>query len=101
MRFVASTPHCVDAAHPSTPDCTYRIAWSINPHMVIGAVDPQRAIVQHAGLLRTVRALGAEVETVPFVHGAFDSVFAKDNALYTSTNGLTHALLSQPRYAER
>jgi N-dimethylarginine dimethylaminohydrolase len=101
MRFVASTPHCVDATHSTTPDCTYRINWSINPHMVVGAVDPTRAVLQHAGLIRTVRALGADVVTVPFVHGAFDSVFAKDNAIYTATNGLTHALFSRPRYPER
>jgi N-dimethylarginine dimethylaminohydrolase len=102
MRFVASTPHCVGATHSTTPDCTYRISWSINPHMVIGGVDPQRAVLQHAGLIRTVRSLGADVETVPFVHGAFDSVFAKDNAIYTVTAaGLTHALFSRPRHPER
>lgn len=101
MRFVASTPHCVGATHSTTPDCTYRINWSINPHMVIGGVDPQRAVLQHAGLIRTVRSLGAQVETVPFVHGAFDSVFAKDNAIYTAANGLTHALFSRPRHPER
>lgn len=101
MRFVASTPHCVDATHPVTEDCTYRIAWSINPHMVVGGVNPQRAIKQHAALIRTVRALGAHVETVPFVHGAFDSVFAKDNAIYTNAQGSTRALLAAPRYAER
>jgi N-dimethylarginine dimethylaminohydrolase len=69
--------------------------------MVIGGVDPTRAVLQHAGLIRTVRALGAEVETVPFVHGAFDSVFAKDNAIYTAANDLTHALFSRPRHPER
>jgi N-dimethylarginine dimethylaminohydrolase len=69
--------------------------------MVIGGVDPRRAVLQHAGLIRTVRALGAEVETVPFVHGAFDSVFAKDNAIYTAANGLTHALFARPRHPER
>ena len=61
MRFVASTPHCVDAEHPRTQDCSYRIAWSINPHMVIGGVDTKRAVSQHAALIRTVRALGADV----------------------------------------
>lgn len=69
--------------------------------MVIGGVDPQRAIRQHAALIRTVRALGAEVDTVPFVHGAFDSVFAKDNAIYTTEPGSTRALLAMPRHAER
>jgi N-dimethylarginine dimethylaminohydrolase len=69
--------------------------------MVIGGGDPHRAVLQHAGLMRTVRALGADVETVPFVHGAFDSVFAKDNAIYTAAHGLTHALFSRPRHPER
>lgn len=101
MRFVASTPACVDAAHAPTPDCAYRVAWAINPHMVIGGVDPERAIQQHAALIRTVRALGADVVTVPFVHGAFDSVFAKDNAVYRNSAGSTTALLAMPRHAER
>jgi N-dimethylarginine dimethylaminohydrolase len=101
MRFVASAPHCVDVSHAPSVDCTYRIAWSINPHMVIGSVSPQRALQQHAALIRTVQALGAEIDTVPFVHGAFDSVFAKDNAIYTGANGSTCALLATPRHAER
>ncbi|HLL25533.1 MAG TPA: arginine deiminase-related protein, partial [Kofleriaceae bacterium] len=56
---------------------------------------------QYAALLRTVRSLGAQIELLPFVHGAFDSVFAKDNALYTRENNLVHALFARPRHAER
>ena len=69
--------------------------------MVVGSADPARAIAQHAALLRTVRGLGAVVTTVPFVHGAFDSVFAKDNAVYGRADGITHALLASPRYEVR
>lgn len=100
-RFVASEPCCVGGAHRPSADCQYQVAWSINPHMQIGAVDVARAIAQHAALLRTVRAAGGHVDTVPFVHGAFDSVFAKDNGLYTNKRGHTHALLAMPRHSVR
>nr|MBA3501665.1 amidinotransferase [Deltaproteobacteria bacterium] len=69
--------------------------------MVVGSANPVRAIAQHAALLRTVRSLGAHVTMIPFVHGAFDSVFAKDNAIYGREAGITHALLATPRYEVR
>lgn len=69
--------------------------------MQIGAVDSRRAIAQHTALVRTVRACGAHVTSVPFVHGAFDSVFAKDNALYARRAGHTAALLAEPRHEVR
>ncbi|HUS27402.1 MAG TPA: arginine deiminase-related protein [Kofleriaceae bacterium] len=64
-------------------------------------MNPRRALAQHSALIRVVRALGASVLTVPFVHGAFDSVFAKDNALYAQRADTTHALFAEPRYRER
>ena len=76
MRFVASAPHCDGTAHAPSTDCTYQVAWSINPHMIPGSVNSSRAVAQHRALLSAVRALGATVDIVPFVHGAFDSVFA-------------------------
>jgi N-dimethylarginine dimethylaminohydrolase len=101
VRFIASMPACSPAQHPTTEDCIYQVAWSINPHMVVGSVNRRRALAQHAALLRVVRALGAPVHTVPFVHGSFDSVFAKDNAIYAHGRAVTHALLAQPRFPER
>ena len=101
MRFVASTPHCDATAHEPSSACTYQVAWAINPHMIPGSVDSGRAIAQHRALLQAVRALGASVDTVPFVHGAFDSVFAKDNAVYAQHGAHTHALLGRARHAER
>lgn len=69
--------------------------------MVIGSVDHARAAAQHASLLRTVRALGATVTVLPFVHGAFDSVFAKDNALCVCADDRIDAILASPRHAVR
>ncbi len=51
--------------------------------------------------MRVVRRVGGHVITVPFVHGAFDSVFAKDNALYITRRAQTHAMLARPRFSER
>ena len=101
MRFVASAPHCDGTAHAPSSDCTYRVAWSINPHMIPGSVNSSRAVAQHRALLSAVRALGATVDIVPFVHGAFDSVFAKDNAVYAHHGTSTHALLGRARHPER
>ncbi len=81
--------------------CSYQVAWTINPHLVVGSVDRGRALDQHARLLRTVRALGAEIVCLPFVHGGFDSVFAKDNALYLHHRGSTRAVLGAPRFEVR
>ena len=69
--------------------------------MIVGSVDRTRAQEQHAGFIRAVRRAGGHVITVPFVHGAFDSVFAKDNALYMTRRAQTHAMLARPRFSER
>jgi len=78
------------------------VAWAINPHMRVGSVDGCRAVRQHSTLVEELRAAGALVEHVPFVHGAFDSVFAKDNAVIVErASGAVQALLAHPRHAER
>jgi N-dimethylarginine dimethylaminohydrolase len=69
--------------------------------MVVGSVDPVRARAQHARLLRTIEQLGARVDVLPFVHGAFDCVFAKDNAIYVTKRGRAHAVMGLPRHEER
>jgi len=51
--------------------------------------------------LRTIQMLGAHVTLLPFVHGAFDSVFAKDNAIYVSRHDRCQALLASPRHDVR
>jgi N-dimethylarginine dimethylaminohydrolase len=83
--------------HERTNDCRYRVAWSINPHMQIGAVDFARAAAQHDAFVGLLVQLGADVTRLPFVHGAHDSVFAKDNAIVVDEC----ALLARPRYTER
>ena len=70
--------------------------------MRVGAVDSKGAIRQHDVLVRTLRSLGAIVHDVPFVHGAFDSVFSKDNAVIVErAHGSIEAFLARPRHPER
>lgn len=99
--FLASSVSCSGDEHQRTSACGYQVAWAINPHMVIGSANLRRATGQHAGLLRTVRALGATVTVLPFVHAAFDSVFAKDNALFVRRGDRTSAILAAPRHDVR
>jgi N-dimethylarginine dimethylaminohydrolase len=86
---------------PGTSECVFRVAWQINPHMRAGAAEPREAIRQHDAFVRHLRSLGAIVDAVPFVHGAYDSVFAKDSAVLGQRNGAHHALLAHPRYPQR
>jgi N-dimethylarginine dimethylaminohydrolase len=57
---------------------------------------------QHEHFVRALESSGATVETVPFVHAAFDSVFMKDNGVVVERlDGVREALLASPRHAER
>lgn len=98
--FVTSAVEC-DGSHPRTDECGYRVAWSINPYMRPGSADPSRARVQAAAFATALRAEGAEVVELPFVHGAFDSVFMKDPAVLLERDGGRWALLAHTRFAER
>ena len=69
--------------------------------MVIGAVDSDRACAQHRALDRALQACGARVLRLPFLHGAFDSVFMKDSAILISRDGSLCALPTTFRHAER
>ncbi|MEI4878475.1 hypothetical protein, partial [Klebsiella pneumoniae] len=86
VSALACTDHAVE------DDCRYQVAWQINPHMEVGAVDFSRAHAQHEAYKATLARLGAEVVELPFVHGAFDSVFAKDPALLVERRGVRRAL---------
>ena len=90
---------CTD--HDVEDDCRYQVAWAINPHMAIGAVDFRAAAVQHAAFMAALEAAGARVIRLPFVHGAYDSVFTKDSALLLARRGVKRALLARLRYPER
>ncbi len=81
--------------------CRYQVAWSINPHMQLGAVDFERAAIQHDALKRALADEGATVLELPFVHGAYDSVFAKDPAFFIEHRGQRRALLASQRFDER
>jgi len=97
--FVLSRPAC-SCAH-GEPDCSYRVAWSINPHMRVGAADPKRACAQHAALVRALERAGARVLRLPFLHGAFDSVFMKDSAILIERDGRALALPTTFRHGQR
>ena len=90
---------CTD--HDVEEDCRYQVAWQINPHMEIGAVDFHRAAAQHAEYVAVLERAGAQVEVLPFVHSAFDSVFSKDSALLVERKSHKRALLARLRYPER
>jgi N-dimethylarginine dimethylaminohydrolase len=102
-RFVVSAPRCPATCtrEPSGEGCAFKVAWRINPHMRIGAVTPLAATRQHAALTRLLQRLGARIDGIPFVHGAYDSVFVKDNAILLRRDGVDRALLARPRHHER
>ena len=94
-----SAIECADHAHDDR--CRYQVAWSINPHMSVGAVDYARASAQHQVLVAVLDAAGAKLEALPFVHAAYDSVFVKDPALLLSRRGQRRAVLARFRHPER
>ncbi len=103
LRSSSSVPSPVTLAAraSASPACRYQIAWSINPHMRVGAADFTRADAASTPLLLTaLRATGAQLEQLAFVHGAYDSVFAKDSAVLVSSLSATgpsrRALLASP-----
>ncbi len=89
------------AEHHGEDACRYRVAWSINPHMAIGSVDFAEAAAQHGAFVATLEAAGAAVMRLPFVHGAYDSVFVKDAALLLARRGRVRALLARLCHPER
>ena len=101
VSAVQCAPHRPHANPPSPDACAYRVAWSINPHMRVGAVEPWRAVRQHCTFVRLLERLGARVVEVPFVHGAYDSIFAKDNAVLLRREGRAEALMARPLHGVR
>ncbi|MEA2748147.1 MAG: hypothetical protein QOI41_2290, partial [Myxococcales bacterium] len=70
--------------------------------MRVGSVRGGHAVRQHGTFVRTLESAGAHTLSVPFVHGAYDSVFSKDNAVIVERDhGTIEALLARPRHAER
>lgn len=77
------------------------MAWSINAHMVAGTTELSKAKAEHEFFVETLRNAGAEVIELPFLHGAYDSVFTKDNAVVASAGGHSRVLLGKPATLER
>lgn len=104
-RYLVSAPRCLEPClepHASNHECNFQVAWAINPHMQIGSTAQARAVEQHETFVRALIESGARVHALPFVHGAFDSVFSKDNAVVLErTGGRVEALLARPRHDER
>jgi len=101
-RYIVSRASCGASCARADDACAFQVAWSINPHMRIGAVQPRLAARQHEAFVRELEGAGAAVDCVPFVHGAFDSVFTKDNAVIVERrDGRVEALLARPRHVER
>lgn len=70
--------------------------------MRVGSVQSRHAAWQHGVLVHALRDEGAFVHAVPFVHGAFDSVYSKDNAILAErVAGRPQAFLAYPRYQQR
>ena len=102
FQYVVSRPKCGAACREQQSLCAYQVKWSINAHMHPGSVTSARASREHATFVRTLKAQGAVLATVPFLHGAYDSVFSKDNAIIVERpNGELHGLLARPRHKER
>lgn len=100
--FVVSKLECErQEAHPRDTDCLFRVGWVINPHMRVGPVDMLAAHEEHRVLREQLCRGGAGLIELPFVHGAFDSVFAKDNALLVERGGRRRALLASYLHGER
>lgn len=108
--FVLSAPCCPTSCHHHqyhfqnklfNDNCVFQVAWAINPHMKIGAACPEKALQQHSSFTHALKEAGAQIITLPFVHGAYDSVFMKDSAILKRTARGTQALLTRPRHKER
>lgn len=69
--------------------------------MVAGSSELTKATAEHAFFVETLQNAGAEVIELPFLHGAYDSVFTKDNAVIASRNGCNRVLLGKPATHER
>lgn len=82
-------------------ECRYQVAWSINPHMSIGSVNFEQAAAEHTAFASALDATGARLVHMPFVHGAYDSVFVKDPALLLARRGRIRALLARFQHPER
>lgn len=79
----------------------FQIAWQINPHMKIGSSSLRLAFQEHDRFKEALKFAGAEISQVPFVKGAYDCVFMKDNATLIQKNKSKFAFLGTPKTRER
>lgn len=79
----------------------FKVRWKINPHMKIGASKIEIAESEHQKFTRSLQACGADVKAVPYIPGAYDSVFLKDAAVVLKKESGNVALLTRPLTKER
>ncbi|AUH74201.1 arginine deiminase family protein [Legionella sainthelensi] len=91
----------ISCQHYQTDDCTFKIDWTINPYMQISSTCPEKTKKQHFKFVNLLRNCGAHVLHVPFIHGAYDSVFIKDSVILINEPYGSRALITHSAFAER
>lgn len=105
--MILSSTHCEDPCHREKhrekSGCSFQVKWRINPYMKIGSVSIERAKHQHSAFAEALVHHGAEVIKLPFLHGAFDSVFMKDNGILFKAHPdeAPIAILANPKFENR
>ena len=100
-KFIYSAISCVNRHLPNDPSSKFQIAWEINPHMKKGAASFSVAAQEHHRFITALKFTGADLHEVPFVRGAYDSVFMKDSALVKSDSHQVKAFLATFKTNER
>jgi N-dimethylarginine dimethylaminohydrolase len=100
-RFICSAVSCVNRHLPHDPSSKFQIAWEINPHMKKGATSFSVAVQEHHRFITALKFTGADVHEVPFIRGAYDSVFMKDSAIVKAETKQIKAFLATFKTNER
>ncbi len=100
-KFIYSAISCVNRHLPNDPSSKFQIAWEINPHMKKGAASFSVAAQEHQRFITALKFTGADLHEVPFVRGAYDSVFMKDSAIVKADVTQVRAFLATFRTNER
>lgn len=98
-KFILSSLCTPNVAQDPTEG--FQIAWAINPHMKVGSTSLSLAHQEHDRFKAALKFAGATLSQVPFVKGAYDCVFMKDNALVVQKQNKKRALLGTPKTKER
>lgn len=100
-KFIYSAISCVNRHLSQDPCSKFQIAWEINPHMKKGAASFSIAAQEHQRFITALKFTGASVSEVPFIRGAYDSVFMKDSAIIKTDSIQAQAFLATFKTDER